>query len=100
MEEAEEVGWILGWCACGVAGVILESEEFDAVASGENEAFTDSGLVEEGTGGVGQPGGGYSETLPNLDRRGVVIDAEKHEVAICDRGHEFGLGLAHGAVNL
>jgi hypothetical protein len=54
VEEAEEVGLGLGLDVGGFAGIIvLQGEEFDAVASGENEAFADAGLVEEGAGGVG-----------------------------------------------
>ncbi len=64
---------------CGV--VFLEGEEFYAVAGGEDEAFTDAGLVEEGAGGVGEAFRGYGEALADLDGRGVVVDAEENEAA-------------------
>jgi len=92
VEEAEEVGFGLGLEIGGFASVVLEGEEFDAVASGEDEAFADAGLVEEGAGGVGEAGGGDGEALANLDGRGVVIDAEEDETTMG--------GRAHGAVNL
>jgi len=76
VEEAEEVGFGLRLGVGGFAGVVLEGEEFDAVAGGEDEAFADAGLVEEGAGGVGEAGGGDGETLADLDGRGVVVDAE------------------------
>ena len=94
VEEAEEVGFSLRvW---RFAGVVLEGEEFDTIAGGEDEAFADTGLMEEGAGGVGEPGGGDGEALANLDGRGVVVDAEEDETSVGGRG----LGLAHGAVNL
>ena len=87
----------LGWLGvCGVVGVVLQGEEFDAVAGGEDEAFADAGLVEEGAGGVGETGGGDGEALADLDGRGVVVDAEEDETSLS----RCGLGLAHGAVNL
>ena len=39
---------------CGFAGVVLQSEELNAVTGGEDEAFADAGLMEEGAGGVGE----------------------------------------------
>ena len=94
VEEAEEVGFSLRvW---RFAGVVLEGEEFDTIAGGEDEAFANAGLVEEGAGGVGEPGRGDGEPLANLDGRGVVIDAEEDETSMRRRG----LGLVHGAVNL
>ena len=90
VEEAEEIGFglrLLGLC------VVLECEELDAVAGGEDEALADAGLVEEGAGGVGEAGGGDGEALANLDGRGVVIDAEEDEASLRRR-------WAHGAVNL
>jgi hypothetical protein len=108
VEEAEEVGFGLGLDAGGFAGVILQGEEFDAVAGGEDEAFADAGLVEEGAGGVGEAGGGDGETLADLDRRGVVVDAEEDETPLGRRrtglefgwGRGLGLGWVHGALNL
>jgi len=112
VEEAEEVGFGLGLDAGGFAGVVLQGEEFDAVAGGEDEAFADAGLVEEGAGGVGEAGGGDGEALADLDGRGVVVDAEEDETSLglrglgLEPGLEFvwGLGLefgwAHGALNL
>jgi hypothetical protein len=90
MEEAKKIGFglrLLGFC------VVLQSEEFDAVAGGENEALADAGLVEKGTGCIGESRGGDSEALANLDWRGVVIDAQENEASLCRR-------WAHGAVNL
>ena len=92
VEEAEEVGFGLGLDAGGFAGVVLEGEEFDAVAGGEDEAFADAGLMEEGAGGVGESAGGDSESFAHLDGRGVVVDAEEDETPLCR--------CAHGAVNL
>jgi hypothetical protein len=89
VKEAEEIDF--GLWQCGF-GVVLEGEEFDPVACGEDEAFADSGLVEECEGGVGEALCGDSETFANLDRRGVVIDAKKDEAPVCR--------CAHGAVNL
>ncbi|MCU1252314.1 MAG: hypothetical protein JWQ49_5343 [Edaphobacter sp.] len=108
VKKTEEVGFGLGLEAGGFGGVVLESEEFDAVAGGEDEAFADAGLVEEGAGGVGEAGGGDGETLADLDGGGVVVDAEKDETPLGRRrtGLEFGWGLGlglgwvHGALNL
>jgi hypothetical protein len=44
VEEAREVGGSV---------LFLEGEELYAVAGGEDEAFADAGLVEQGAGGVG-----------------------------------------------
>jgi hypothetical protein len=104
VEEAEEVGFGLGLDVGGFAGVVLQGEEFDAVAGGEDEAFADAGLVEEGAGGVGEAGGGDGEALADLDGRGVVVDAEEDEATVgrCGLGLELGLelGWVHGALNL
>jgi hypothetical protein len=108
VEEAEEIGFGLGLEVGGFAGVVLEGEEFDAVAGGEDEAFADAGLMEESAGGVGEAGGGDGEALADLDGRGVVVDAEEDETALGGRGLglepglELGLELrlAHGALNL
>jgi hypothetical protein len=96
VKEAEEVRLGLGRCVRGFAGVVLQSEEFDTVAGGEDEAFADAGLVKEGAGGVGEAGRGDGEALANLDGRGVVVDAEEDETSL----RVCGLGLVHGAVNL
>jgi hypothetical protein len=96
VEEAEEVGFGLGLGGCGFAGVVLEGEELDAIAGGEDETFADAGLVEEGAGGVGEAGGGDGEAFAHLDGRGVVVDAEQDETSLGRRG----FGFAHGAVNL
>jgi hypothetical protein len=92
VEEAEEIGFGLGLDVCGFAGVVLQGEELDSIAGGEDEAFADAGLVEEGAGGVGEAGGGDGEALADLDRRGVVVDAEEDETSMG--------GRAHGVVNL
>ena len=86
VEEAEEVGFVV----LRGRGVFLEGEEFDAVAGGEDEAFADAGLVDEGASGVGEAACGDGEALAQLDGRGVVVDAEEDEVLI----------QAHGVVNL
>jgi len=52
VEEAEEIGVCRGGGAIG--RVVLEGEEFDAVAGGKDEAFADAGLVEKGAGGIGE----------------------------------------------
>jgi hypothetical protein len=98
VEETEEVGFGLRLFAEEIAGfaVVLEGQELDAIAGGEDEAFADAGLVEEGTGGVGKAGGGYSEAFADLDGRGGVVYAEEDQAPLS----ESGLGLAHGAVNL
>ena len=96
VEEAEEIGFGLRLGGGGFAGVVLQGEEFDAVAGGEDEAFADAGLVEEGAGGVGEAGGGDGEALADLDGRGVVVDAEQDEASL----GVWGLGSVHGAVNL
>jgi hypothetical protein len=75
LEEAEEVGFGVGLNGCRFGGVVLQGEEFDAVAGGEDEAFTDAGLMEKSTGGVGEAGGGDGEAFANLDGCGVVVDA-------------------------
>ena len=79
VKEAEEVGFGLGLRGFSV---VLQGEEFDAVAGGEDEAFADAGLVEEGAGGVGEAAGGDGEALANLDGRGVVVDAEEDEASL------------------
>jgi hypothetical protein len=86
VEEAEEIG------IAGGLGVVLEGKEFDAIAGGEDEAFADAGLVDEGTGGVGETAYGNGEALTHLDGCGVVVDAEKDESSVGS--------VAHGAVNL
>ncbi len=73
VEEAEEVG-------LGGGLTLLQGDEFDAVAGGEDEAFADSGLVEEGAGGVGEAAGGDGEALADLDGGRGVVDAEEDEV--------------------
>ena len=83
MEEAEEIGCGFGCGVCGVAGVVLQGEEFDAVAGGEDEAFADAGLMEQGAGGVGEAVSGDGEALADLDGRGVVVDAEEDETLRC-----------------
>ncbi len=49
VEEAEEVGRCLGLRGFRV---VLQGEEFDAIAGGEDEAFADAGLMKERAGGV------------------------------------------------
>jgi hypothetical protein len=73
VEEAKEVGFGLG---LGGLVVVLQGEEFDAVAGGEDEALADARLMEEGAGGVGQACRGDGEALADLDGRGDVVDAE------------------------
>ncbi len=73
VEEAKKIGFGLG--LCGLA-VVLQGEEFDAVAGGEDKAFADAGLMKERAGGFGQACRGDGEALANLDGRGVVVDAE------------------------
>ena len=73
MEEAKEIGFGLG---LGGFVVVLQGEEFDAVTGGEDKPFADSGLMEEGAGGVGETGGGDGEALADLDGRGDVVNAE------------------------
>jgi hypothetical protein len=73
MEKTEEAGFTLGLDGFGI---VLKGEELNTVACGEDKAFADAGLVNEGAGGVGEAAGGYSEAFPNLDGGGVVIDAE------------------------
>ena len=73
----EEAGEIEVGGGGGVGLVFLQGEELDPVAGGEDEAFADAGLVEEGAGGVGEALGGYGEALAYLDGRGVVVDAEE-----------------------
>ena len=36
VKEAEEVGFGLRLCVCGFGGVVLQSEEFDSIAGGED----------------------------------------------------------------
>jgi hypothetical protein len=96
VDEAEEVGF--GF-ASGLSrrfrGLVLQGEELDTVAGGEDEALAYAGLVDEGAGGIGELANGYGEAFADLDRRGVVIDAQEDEAA------RFGLHwIAHGAVNL
>ncbi len=73
VQEAEEVWGI------AVAGVVLNGDELDAVAGGEDESFADSWLMGEGARGVGEAGQGNGETLAHLDGRGGVIDAEQDQ---------------------
>lgn len=97
VEEAEKIGFGL---RLRCFGVVLQGEEFDAVAGGEDEAFADAGLVEEGAGGVGEAAGGDGEALANLDGRGVVVDAEEDQASLWGCGLGLELGSVHGAVNL
>jgi hypothetical protein len=102
VEEAKEVGFGLRLGAEGITGfggVVLQGEELDAVAGGEDETLADARLVEEGAGGVGEAGGGDGEALAYLDGRGDVVDAEEDEAPL-GRARGRGLGLVHGAVNL
>ena len=66
VEETEEVCTLRG-----LARVVLESEELDSVAGGEDKAFADAGLVEKGASGVGKALGGDGEALADLD--GAVL---------------------------
>jgi hypothetical protein len=94
VEEAEEIGFNSG-LSHRFRGLVLEGEEFDAVAGGKDETFSYSGLMDEGAGGIGETARGYGEAFADLDGRGVVIDAEEDETA------RFGLHwIAHGVVNL
>ncbi len=58
---------------------VLHGEEFDAVAGGEDDGFADTGLVGEGAGSIGEARGSDGEALANLDRRGVVVDAQEDD---------------------
>jgi len=95
VEEAEEVGFSFRLVGRGFGGVVLEGEELDTIAGGEDEAFTDAGLVEKGEGGVGEAGGGDGEALADLDGGGGVVNAEEDEASWSGRGCR-----THGAVNL
>lgn len=92
VKKAEEVGFGLRRWA---VGVVLEGEEFDAVAGGEDETFADARLVDEAAGGVGEALDRDGEAFAKLDGGGVVIDAEEDEAA-----RSGWCGLAHGVVNL
>ena len=76
VQEAEDV-----WGGA-IAGVVLNGEELDAVAGGEDESFADSGLLGEGARGVCEAGDGNGEALTQLDGRGGVIDAKQDERAL------------------
>ena len=78
VQEAEEVGRLSGWRL----RVVLQGEELDAVAGGEDEAFADAGLVERACGWRRRGGGGDGEALADLDGRGVVVDAEEDQAAV------------------
>ena len=62
-----------------VALVFVLSEEFNAVAGGEDDGFADTGVVGERTGCFSQAAGGDGEALAHVDGRGVVVDAEERE---------------------
>ena len=115
VQEAEKVGGI------AVAGVVLNGDELDAVAGGEDEGFADSGLMGECARGVGEAGQGDGEALADLDGRGGVVDADQDERSLAariggarvrgpgfrGRGHDREAltrwarsGLAHGTGNL
>jgi hypothetical protein len=95
VEETEEVSLVLrlNIGGIGVGTLLLEGEEFDAIACGEDEAFADARLMEKSAGGIGEALGGNGEALADLDGRGVVIDAEEDQAA------RFVVGCGHGAVN-
>jgi len=76
VQEAEDVWGI------AIAGVVLDGEELDAVACGEDESFADAGLLGEGARGVCEAGGGNGEALTQLDGRGGVVDAKQDERAL------------------
>ena len=111
VQEAEKVGGI------AVAGVVLDGEELDAVAGGEDEGLADAGLMGECARGIGEAGGGDGEALADLDGGGGVVDADQDErslggarvrgIGFGGRGHDrearggLALGrLAHGVENL
>jgi hypothetical protein len=96
VEEPEEVGLALRLHAgsVGFGVLLLECKEFDAIAGGEDEAFADARLMEEGAGSVGEALGGNGEALADLDGGSVVIDAEE------DQADWFAVVCRHGAVNL
>jgi hypothetical protein len=96
VEEAKEVrrAVCLDPGGVGLGGFVLEREEFDAVAGGEDESFADARLVEEGASGVGKAFSGYGEALADLDGCGVVVDAEE------DKAARLVVVCGHGAVNL
>ncbi len=60
-------------------GFVLEREELDAVAGGEDEGLADAVDLGEGAGGVGEARGGDGEALAQLERGGGVVDAEEDE---------------------
>ena len=93
VKEAREIG---GGVVIGGGGVFLKGEDLDAVAGGEDEAFADTWLMDEGAGGVGETPGGDGEALPHIEWRGVVVDAEEDEFM----ARSGAVVIAHGAVNL
>ena len=111
VQEAEKVGGI------AVAGVVLDGEELDAVAGGEDEGLADAGLMGECARGIGEAGQWDGEALADLDGGGGVVDADQDErslggarvrgIGFGGRGHDrearggLALGrLAHGVENL
>jgi hypothetical protein len=47
VQEAKDVGGI------AFGGAVLDGDELDAVAGGEDEGFANTGLLSEGAGGIG-----------------------------------------------
>jgi hypothetical protein len=88
VEEVEQVG--VTSRQARFTGVFLQSDKFDTIAGGEDEAFTNARMMDESAGGIREASGGYGKAFTHLDGRGDVVDAEKNEF----------LAGAHGVVNL
>ena len=87
LQEAEEVWGV------ALGATVLDSEELDSVAGGEDKGFADSGLLCEGPCGVGEAGGWDGETFAELDGSGGVIDTDQYQRTIVGmRGRGFSSG--------
>ena len=96
---------------------VLNGDELDAVAGGEDKGFADSGLLGEGASGVCEAGGWNGEAFAHFDGRGGVVNTDQNERTLVGalirraRGGAFGGGgwrhdgealggLVHGVENL
>ena len=73
MKEAQEVR------VRGPVIWVLESNELDAVAGGEDESLANAGLMGERADCIGKTSRGDRETLADFDGRGGVVDTYQNE---------------------
>ena len=88
VQEAEEV-WG-GGAVDSILIAVLDGDELDAVAGGEDESFADSGLLGEGACGVCEAGQGNGKALAEFERDLLRERVRSGIAAARKRGVVFG----------